>query len=113
MPKPKFVDDEAFRSLRATNHDGFRAAIEGRRSLDLTGADLRGVDFRDLDLTPIVLRDAYLRDADLRGQDLRDHDLAGCSLLHAKISGTYFPAGLDAAEISMSLVHGTRLRVRG
>ena len=38
-------------------------------------------------------------------------DLEGCSIFHAKVSGTYFPENLSAAELRMSLEMGTRLRI--
>jgi uncharacterized protein YjbI with pentapeptide repeats len=53
---------------------------------------------------------AYLRHADLRGLDLSETNLEGASINSAKISGTYFPTTLSAEEITLSLVHGTRLR---
>jgi hypothetical protein len=39
-------------------------------------------------------------------------ELEGASINSAKISGTYFPPSLSAEEITLSLVHGTRLRYR-
>ena len=66
-----------------------------------------------LDLAKVRLRGSYLRDADLRGVDLRHVDMEGCSLYHAKISGAYFPTNLSAAEISMSVQYGTRVRCAG
>jgi len=36
--------------------------------------------------------------------------LDGASIGGAKISGTLFPRNLDAEEITLSLVHGTRMR---
>ena len=63
-------------------------------------SDLRGLD----------LSDAYLRQADLRGVDLRETRLEGASLFEARISGAYFPGELRAEEITLSLLHGTRLR---
>jgi uncharacterized protein YjbI with pentapeptide repeats len=53
-----------------------------------------------------------LRHADLRGIDLSHTNLQGASINSAKISGTYFPPSLSAEEITLSLVHGTRLRYR-
>jgi uncharacterized protein YjbI with pentapeptide repeats len=111
MGKPKFLDDPAFKFLRLGEWQRFHQAIEERKTVDFTGADLRGVDFRNVNVSKLILRDAYLRDADLRGVDLRGVDMAGASLNGAKISGTYFPLELSAAEIRMSLRHGTRLRV--
>jgi hypothetical protein len=37
-------------------------------------------------------------------------DLEGCSLLHANISGTYFPDNISAQEIANSVEYGTRIR---
>ncbi|MEM7198996.1 MAG: pentapeptide repeat-containing protein [Planctomycetota bacterium] len=112
MTKPKFVDDEAFRSLRTGDAERFHAEMEGRASLDLSDSDLRGSDLRGVDLDRVVLRGAYLRDVDLRGQDLREHDLEGVSLRHAKVSGAWFPDNIDPAEIQASVALGIRLRVR-
>ena len=89
-----------------------RLSANGRK-FDFSDTDLRGTDFRTVDLANVVLTGAYLRDADLRGLDLRHLDLEGCSIHNAKIGGTYFPDNLSAAEISMSVQYGTRLRVLG
>ena len=111
MPRfPK--DDPAFTCLRLGDVDGYRTAIEGRREIDLSDVDLRGVDLRHVDLSKVVLRGAYLRDTDLRGVDLRQHDLDGCSLMGARVSGTWFPANISASEIRLSLESGVRLRAR-
>lgn len=110
MAEPGFLDDPAFKSLRAGDLDAYHRAIEGREVVDFSGTNLRGVDFRAADLGKLVLRDAYLRDADLRGCDLRHIDLEGASLQGARIGGTYFPDHLPAAEIKMSVEHGTRIR---
>jgi uncharacterized protein YjbI with pentapeptide repeats len=111
MSDPRFLQDPAFRCLRAGDLEGFHRAIVGRDVIDFSGADLRGTDFRKADLRRVVLRDAYLRDADLRGCDLRHLDLEGISLQNAKLSGTYFPANLSAAEIQLSFQLGTRIRM--
>lgn len=110
MPAPKFIDDPAFRDLRANDFEHFEQHTAGRKQVDLSSADLRGVDLRSVDVSKLVLRDAYLRDADLRGLDLRHLDMEGCSLHSAKISGTYFPENLSPQEIANSVLHGTRLR---
>lgn len=110
MNKPQFLDDEAFRHLRAGDFENFRRATEHRKAVDFTGADLRGVDFRSVDLSKIILRDAYLRDVDFRGCDLRQVDLEGASIHNAKIAGVYFADNLTPAEIQLSIQHGTRLR---
>jgi uncharacterized protein YjbI with pentapeptide repeats len=58
------------------------------------------------------MANTYLRHADLRGLDLTHTNLEGASINSAKISGTYFPTTLSAEEITLSLIHGTRLRYR-
>ena len=113
LAKPKFIDDEAYRCLRAGDFEGFERHIIDREAVDFSDADLRGLDLRRVDPSKLLLRGAYLRDADLRGVDLRHIDLEGCSLMHAKVSGTYFPANVSPQELQMSLEHGTRLRATG
>ena len=111
MGKARFIDDEAFRSLRAGDAQTFHHLIDRRSSVDFTDADLRGTDFRSVDLAKVVLRGAYLKDADLRGMDLRKVDLEGASIHNARIGGTYFPANIPAAEVELSVKYGTRMRV--
>lgn len=77
---------------------------------DLENADLRMADLRSADLRRANLRGAYLRNADLRGVDLSEANLEGASLNAARVSGVYFPKGIDAAEIRLSVDLGTRLR---
>ena len=110
--RPRFMDDEAFRCLRSGELGRFQQIAASRQSLDFSGADLRGADLRQADLSKVVLRNSYLRDADLRGQDLSHMDLSGCSLFHAKVSGTLFPSDIPAEELRLSLEFGTRLRRR-
>jgi uncharacterized protein YjbI with pentapeptide repeats len=110
MASPKFIDDPAYRDLRADDIAHFEEHIAGRKQVDFSNADLRGVDLRNVDVSKLILRDAYLREADLRGLDLRALDMEGCSLHGAKISGTYFPADLSAQEIAISVEYGTRMR---
>src|SRR6476620_144811 len=107
MNRPKIIDDPAYHCLREDNVECYRKHIEGRQEIDFSNSDLRGVDLRAADLAKVKLRGAYLRDADLRGQDLRHIDLEGCSLLGARIGGTYFPANLTAQEIANSVQFGT------
>jgi uncharacterized protein YjbI with pentapeptide repeats len=110
MNKPRFLDDEAYKSLRAGELDTFHRITNGRKMVDFTGADLRGVDFRGVDVNKIILRDAYLRDADFRGADLRQVDFEGASIHNTRIAGAYFPENLTPTEIQLSMQHGTRLR---
>ena len=110
MEKPLFLDDPAYRCLRVDDIDGFHMAVINRPAVDFTGADLRGIDLRQADVSNVILRNAYLRDADLRGCDLRHMDLEGASFHGAKVAGAYFPPNIPAAELEMSLIHGTRIR---
>jgi uncharacterized protein YjbI with pentapeptide repeats len=110
MGKARFINDEAFRSLRAGDAQAFHRMIERRSVVDFTDADLRGTDFREVDLSKVILRGAYLKDADLRGMDLRKVDLEGASIHNARIGGTYFSTELSAEEIALSVKHGTRMR---
>ncbi len=111
MP-PRFLDEPAFKCLRAGDLAGFQQVTENRKTVDFSGADLRGVDLRNVDLHKLLLRDAYLRDADLRGCDLRHLDLSGTSIQGARVSGAFFPHNIDAREIQLSLQFGTRIRTR-
>ena|SRR5688572_4395082 len=110
MPTPKFIDDPAFRDLRANDIQHFEEHMAGRNQVDFSCADLRGVDLRNVDVCRLILKDAYLRDADLRGLDLRCLDMEGCSLHGAQISGTYFPDDISPQEIANSIQYGTRIR---
>ncbi|MCU0765930.1 MAG: pentapeptide repeat-containing protein [Gammaproteobacteria bacterium] len=110
MAKPEFKDDPLYTLLRRDEAAAFNAERALGRACDLRGADLRGVDLRKADLRGLDLSDAYLRQADLRGVDLRETRLEGASLFEARISGAFFPPELRAEEITLSLLHGTRLR---
>lgn len=112
MQTPEVKRDPMYHLLKEGRVEEFnRRRAEGEacdlRNADLRGADLRGLDARDLDLA-----NTYLRHADLRGLDLTHTNLEGASINSAKISGTYFPTTLSAEEITLSLIHGTRLRYR-
>lgn len=112
MQSPEVKMDPMYQLLKEGRVEEFnRRRSEGEpcelSNADLRGADLRGLDARDLDLT-----NTYLRHADLRGVDFTHTNLEGASINSAKISGTYFPPALSAEEITLSLIHGTRLRYR-
>jgi len=110
MATPIYLEDPAYRCLRVDDIDGYHLAIINRQEVDFTGANLRGIDLRKADLEKVKLRDAYLRDADLRGCDLRHMDLEGASFHGAKVAGAYLPGNVSAAELALSLEHGTRIR---
>lgn len=79
---------------------------------DLRGTDLSSLDLRGLQAQGLDLRDCYLRASDLRGVDLCQALLEGASINGSKISGAYFPMELSPEEITLSLLHGTRMRYR-
>jgi uncharacterized protein YjbI with pentapeptide repeats len=111
MSHPEQKQNPMYLLLKNGQIDEFNRRRAAGETCTLVNADLRGVDLRDLDAKNLDLSGAYLRHADLRGVDLRHANLNGASINSAKISGTFFPQSLSAAEITLSLVHGTRLRV--
>lgn len=113
MSKPRIHDDPLYQLLRTEDIEGFNQQREQLDSSQLSGGDYRGLDLRGLNVAGLDFSDAYFRNTDLRGIDFRQCQLEGASLCDAKVSGCYFPKGLTAAEIRMSLEFGTRLRVRG
>jgi uncharacterized protein YjbI with pentapeptide repeats len=112
MQSPEVKNDAMYLLLKEGHVEEFNRRRAAGESCDLQSADLRGADLRKLDARDLDLANAYLRHADLRGLDLTHANLEGASINSAKISGTYFPATLSAEEITLSLVHGTRLRYR-
>jgi len=102
--------DTMYQMLREGLIKEFNARRVAGEMCELRGADLRGLDLRNLDTQGLDLRGCYLRHADLRGLDVTQASLEGASISSAKISGTYFPPELTAEEITLSLVHGTRMR---
>ncbi|MES9863163.1 MAG: pentapeptide repeat-containing protein [Candidatus Thiodiazotropha sp. LLP2] len=111
MSQPEHKQDPMYQLLKHGQVDEFNQRRAAGEACNLVNADLRGVDLRELDAKELNLSGAYLRHADLRGVDLRLTNLEGASISGAKISGTYFPSTLSADEITLSLVHGIRLRV--
>lgn len=88
----------------------FNQAREQIAEYSLVGLDLCGVDLRNLNAKGLNMRDCRLKHTDLRGIDFSETNLEGTSISCAKISGTLFPHSLSAEEITLSLVHGTRMR---
>jgi len=109
---PTISDDPMYRLLREGAVDDFNARRATGETCDLTGCDFRTLDLRELDARGLDLGNCYFRQADLRGLDLSETNLEGSSINAAKISGVYFPRELSAEEITLSLVHGTRMRYR-
>lgn len=110
MVTPILNDDPLYQLLREGEVDTFNQQRMAGEQCDLRGCDLRGLDLRKLDAKDLDLSNTYLRQADLRGVDFSRTRLEGASINGAKISGTYFPPELNAEEITLSLLHGTRMR---
>lgn len=110
--KPQIKTDPLYQLLREGNIAEFNRRIAAGETCDLTGCDFRHVDLRGIQADGLDLRDGYFHQSDLRGIDLRHANIEGASINGARISGTYFPPEVAAEEISLSLIHGTRLRYR-
>lgn len=109
--EPQIKDSDAlYMLLRDGKIGDFNHARAEGMQCDLRGADFRGVSLRGINADGLDLSDCYFRQADLRGLDLSQANLHGASIHAAKISGVLFPAALSADEITLSLVHGTRMR---
>lgn len=111
--KPVISDDPMYLLLRDGEVEEFNSRRPPGQPLDLSGCDFSGMDLRGMDANGLNLADASFHQGDLRGIDLRHANLLGASIHGARIAGAYFPTALDAAEISLSLEHGTRMRYRG
>ncbi len=109
---PLIKTDELYRLLREGKIDEFNTRKENGETCDLTSADFRSVDLTGLNADGLDLSHCYFRMSNLRGIDFSNTRLEGASIHGAQISGVFFPAALDAAEILLSLEHGTRLRYK-
>ncbi|MCB1751411.1 MAG: pentapeptide repeat-containing protein [Gammaproteobacteria bacterium] len=107
-----YNEDPLYRLLHEGEIDEFNRRRRAGERCDLRASELSGLDLRKLDANDMDLRDCCLHQSDLRGVDFSRANLAGCSINGAKISGTLFPAELGAEEITLSLLHGTRMRYR-
>lgn len=103
-------DEPLYILLREGRIEEFNQRKADGEQCDLRNCDFRGLDLRGLDATGLDLSGGYFRQADLRAVDMSQARLAGASIHAAKISGVYFPPQLGAAEITLSLEHGTRMR---
>lgn len=104
------TNDPMYRLLRDGKIADFNKQKASGAKVDLRGCDFRGVDLRGMDADGLDLSNCYFRQSDLRGIDFSNAILEGASINGAKISGTFFPCGLSASEIELSLLHGTRMR---
>lgn len=112
MTAPKITDDKMYMLLRGGEIEQFNQLKAKGAVIHFEGLDFRGLDLRGMDASGISFESACFRQADLRGIDLSSCCLEGCSICSAKISGVIFPTRLSAEEITLSLVHGTRMRYR-
>ena len=104
---------EMYGYLLHDDAESFNKGREEGKALDLVNAKFRAFDLKGVNLNGLDLSGAYFKNADLRGADLRDCKLEGCSFFNAKISGVYFPKNISPEEITLSLMHGTRIRIPG
>lgn len=110
--RPIISDDPLYQLLRDGKVKEFNERRGAGESPSMAGLDFRGLDLRGLDARGMDLSNGYFRQTDLRGVDFSETNLEGASINAAKISGTLFPRQLSAEEITLSLLHGTRLRYR-
>lgn len=103
-------DDVLYRLLRDGKVPEFNERKKHGEKIDLSNCDFRSVDLRGLETDGLDLSGCYFRQSDLRGIDFSKANLEGASINAAKISGVYFPPQLSADEITLSLLHGTRMR---
>jgi uncharacterized protein YjbI with pentapeptide repeats len=113
MTAPQIKSNEPlYRLLREGEIEAFNHRRSQGEQCDFRHCDFRGLDLRGIDPSGIDFTGSYFRQADLRGVDFSQSIFDQCSINGAKISGTCFPKELDAAEITLSLTHGTRMRYR-
>ncbi|MDT8403684.1 pentapeptide repeat-containing protein [Sulfuriflexus sp.] len=110
MSEPEMKEDHLYHLLREGKIDDFNHACAKGESPDLINADMRGLGLQGLHADGLDFQGGYFRQADLRGIDFSKANLNGASIHAAKISGCLFPAELSADEITLSLIHGTRMR---
>ena len=110
--RPKITDDPMYQLLREEDIKEFNVRRKEGGKLDFSYCDFRNLDLRGMNAEGIDFSHAYFRQADLRGVDFSQCRMQGTSINSARISGTYFPLALSADEITLSLLHGTRMRYR-
>jgi len=101
-----------YQHLQDENIQAFNEAIDKGETVDLRHSIFRGLDLKGAKLKGLDLSGGHFKSSDLRGLDLRGCNMDGCSVFNAKISGVFFPDGLSAEEINLSLLHGTRMRMK-
>lgn len=112
LKRPDENKDPLYLFLRESRIKEFNVNKVGGKIPNLHDADMRGLDLRGMDAAGLDMSNCYFRQTDLRGIDFSQTRLEGASINGAKISGCLFPKELSAEEITMSLLHGTRLRYK-
>jgi uncharacterized protein YjbI with pentapeptide repeats len=108
--RPIISDDPLYQLLREGKVKEFNEHRENGEAAAFSGYDFRGLDLKGLNAKGLDLSNCYFRQADLRGIDFSEANLDGASINGSKISGTLFPRQLSAEEITLSLMHGSRMR---
>lgn len=108
--RPRIDDNPLYQLLREGKIKEFNEQCAAGKAESLAGYDFRGLDLKGINATNLDFSNGYFRQTDIRGVDFSTSNLDGASINGAKISGTLFPKQLDAAEITLSLLHGTRMR---
>ena len=108
--KPEIKKDPLYQLLREGKVVDFNFRKTQGQTCDLSWCDFRVLDLRGLEAQGLDFSNAYFRQTDLRGIDFSTCKMEGASINGAKISGAYFPKELSADEITLSLLHGTRMR---
>lgn len=111
MHPPIVSEHPLYTLLREGRVEEFNRRRAAGEPCTLRGHDLSRLDLRGLDAAGLDLRDCYFRMSDLRGIDFRTARLEGASFAQAHLSGCYFPAGLRAEELALSIAQGTRVRL--
>jgi uncharacterized protein YjbI with pentapeptide repeats len=111
MSAPKIKnDDPLYVLLREGNIGEFNRRWAAGEVCDLSNTDFRSLELSGWEPVGLDLSGSYFRQADLRGVDFSTCQLEGASIHGAKVSGALFPKSLLVEEISLSLLHGTRMR---
>lgn len=108
--KPKILESALYQLLRDENVSEFNKKVEAGDTPEMSCGDFRGLDLRGWVVDKMDLSNAYFRNADLRGIDFRQANIEGASFKGANVSGCYFPIGVSAQELMLSVQQGTRIR---
>ncbi len=109
---PAIIDDELYRLLRDENIEEFNRLRAKGRACKLSGVDLRCLDLPGMEAENSDFSNSYFRRSNLSGVNFTTCNLEGASIRSASISGTYFPPSISADEITLSIEHGTRMRLK-